>query len=1109
MEPIPLRPVAESPLQMKRREFLKGVGAGALALPAIAGPFVRAAGGATQQAAGADGAATKNPDGLAPDHFVPLDKKLDPKWVAKLFERGEPTIYSGERRAACAMPVGGIGCGQLYVGGDGTLRTWEIFNRRGFSGWGQHNYETDYEKKKIARVVEHGFAVAVKRPDGSFKVKRLREEDFPDVTMKGQHPIAEFTYPASDAGADPFHVETKLEVCAPFIPGNADDSTLPVTLFRVTMRATVPGVEAVLLSWMENATAPDSGELFGGVRLNGLGGEARTKGLDNSATGAGQVPPSLDSIAKCEVKKPESERRQPIVFADFEGADYGAWKVEGVAFGSGPSHGTEPNQNPVTGFQGKGLVNTYRPDDDAVGKLTSPKFKIERRFINFLIGGGKSKETALHLLVDGEVAASASGKESEHLDWAFFDCEKWQGKEATLEIVDAAKGGWGHVNVDQIEFDDAPRIGNGGPFETQPDVGTMHWIAFGNAHAKRILIPSIEDSDLESAAYYVAEAAHVERLMLPIRKPAPPWSSRPNHPIAVVPQFTRLTFDAPTEFDFALVWHHPNAEHGHGYSARFADADALVDYVVKNQSRLFDETRRWWGAYYYQSTLPHWLLERLHAPVSNLQTNVTQVWKSGRFWAWEGVGCCEGTCTHVWNYEHATGRLFPSLARTTREMQDLGAGFHEDGLVGYRGENVYAADGQCGTVLKCFREHQMSADDAFLKRNWPKIRKVVEYLLKRDGNDDGLLEDDQHNTYDIQFFGPNTFVGSLYLAALRAAEEMARRVGETDFAARCRRVFELGSKQSVERLWNGEYFIQQVDLKAHPKDQYADGCLADQLFGQGWARQLGLGDLYPDDKVKQALQSVWNYCWAPDMGPQMAHHAPERYFARAGEAGLFVCTWPKSAHMGDNGVRYRDEVWTGIEYQVAGHMIWEGMVKEGLAIVRAVHERYDGARHNPWNEVECGDHYARAMASVGVYLALLGFQIDAPAGLLGFDPRLAPEKFKAAFPTPDGFGLFEQTRQDVQQTVRLEIAAGRLAVKRLVCAVPPTWAKAVVRAKYDPKPALGPGPGEREVPIDVEQQAGGRVDVRFREPVDLHEVAPPDRKLTTAPRLTVTISKSS
>src|SRR6185295_911376 len=180
----PLLRSALSPFELRRREFLKSVGAGALALPGIAGPFARATLGAGQDAR------AQNANGIAADHFVPLDKKLDPKWVASLFAKGGATIYSGARRAACGMPVGGIGCGQLYVGGDGTLRTWEIFNRHTFSGWGQHNYEF----QKLPRVVEHGFAVAVLRDDGTWKVRRLREEDVPDVTMKGEHPVAEFTY---------------------------------------------------------------------------------------------------------------------------------------------------------------------------------------------------------------------------------------------------------------------------------------------------------------------------------------------------------------------------------------------------------------------------------------------------------------------------------------------------------------------------------------------------------------------------------------------------------------------------------------------------------------------------------------------------------------------------------------------------------------------------------------------------------------------------------------------------------------------------------------------------------------------------------------------------
>jgi hypothetical protein len=379
-------------------------------------------------------------------------------------------------------------------------------------------------------------------------------------------------------------------------------------------------------------------------------------------------------------------------------------------------------------------------------------------------------------------------------------------------------------------------------------------------------------------------------------------------------------------------------------------------------------------------------------------------------------------------------------------MQDFGEGFDsETGLVGFRSNRAYAADGQCGTILKAYREHQMSADYSFLKRNWPRIKKALEYSITRDGNGDGLIENSQHNTFDINFEGPNTFVGSLYLAALRAGEEMAKEMGDEQFAKRCRKIFESGSQLSVERLWDGEYFIQIVDLKEHPKHQYAKGCLSDQLFGQGWAHQLGLGYIYPKQYVKKALQSVWKYNWTPDIGPYNAVHKPERWFARPGEAGLFTCTWPKSEFLSE-GVRYKSEVWTGIEYQVAGNMVWEGMVDEALTICRGVHDRYHPAKHNPFNEVECGDHYARAMASWGVYTALAGYEYHGPKGHIGFAPRITPESFRAAFTTAESWGLFTQKLDDKKQYEQIKLRWGQLNVKSLAFAVPEDFksARAVV-----------------------------------------------------------------
>ena len=446
--------------------------------------------------------------------------------------------------------------------------------------------------------------------------------------------------------------------------------------------------------------------------------------------------------------------------------------------------------------------------------------------------------------------------------------------------------------------------------------------------------------------------------------------------------------------------------------------------MVKNQKRLSRDTRLWRDTY-YDSTLPYWLLDRIHSTASNLATGTTEWWGNGRFWAWEGVVCCAGTCTHVWNYEHALARLFPDIQRNIRERQDFGEGFDANtGLVGFRSDRQYAADGQCGTILKAYREHLCSKDSSFLKSNWPKIKKSLQFSMNHDPNEDGVIVDSQHNTYDINFEGANTFVGALYLAALRAGEEMAKLMKDVEFAKQCRTRFERGQKVTMQHLWNGEYFVQEVDQVEVKEHQYGPGCLSDQLFGQGWAHQVGLGHLYPQRHVRTALESIWKYNWTADVGPHNKTWGPERPFAVPGEGGLFICTWPTGGRQKEP-VRYRDEVWTGIEYQVAGHMIWEGMGEEGLAICKAIHDRYHPAKRNPYNEVECSDHYARALASWGVLTALAGFEYDGPARHIGFAPRMLP--FKSVFTTAEGWGTIEQTDREM----RLTLKYGRLRLRSI------------------------------------------------------------------------------
>jgi uncharacterized protein (DUF608 family) len=952
-------------------------------------------------------------EAASPSHFVPAEKGLSQESIQQLYARGEQATWSGEDLETIGMPVGGIATGQLYLRGDGTLGVWHIFNKHVFSGYGRDNYRT----YRPDSPVDSGFAVMIES-EGKPLVRPLNQS-FGRVEFSGEYPIGLVRYKADD-----FPIQVQMEAFSPFIPLNAKDSALPATVFHITIKNTSNRpLKTSVLSWLQNAVLFDSAKAVHAVRHSEM---LEDKGRTVIVHTAQEAP-------KEQVQAP----RPKIVLNDFEGKDYGDWRTTGEAFGTRPAHGTLAGQQRVSGFLGEGLVNTFLGGDRPHGTLTSPAFEISRKYVNFLIGGGShADQTCINLLVDDKVVRTATGKDNEKLEWYFWNVEDLQGKTATIQIVDRNSGGWGHINIDQIELADEPYQANLGPFDKLPDCGSMV-LALTDQRDSSQQVSSLLMSLPTKGLYAAGEATY-------------PATEKRSMAAATKP--VELAPGDEHTFTFVLSWFFPNHPQGHEYANRFKSAAEVAHYVLDNHDRLTNDTRAWCKTFYEDSTLPRWLLFRLHSTVSNLATGTCQWWQSGRFWAWEGVGCCEGTCTHVWNYAHAPARLFPELERSAREMQDFGEGFDtERGLVGFRSNRAYAADGQCGTVLKAYREHLCSADDSFLRQSWPRIKKALEFSITQDGNDDGLIENSQHNTYDINFEGPNTFVGSLYLAALRAGEEMAGEMGDAEFARRCRRIFASGSRLSVERLWDGEYFIQIVDLQKHPKDQYEKGCLADQLFGQGWAHQLGLGYIYPEVNVHKALASVWIYNWASDVGPQNEAHPPERWFALPGEPGLFTCTWPKSPYIKE-GVRYREEIWTGIEYQVAGHMVWEGLLDEALAICRGVEDRYHPARHNPYNEVECGDHYARAMASWGVYTALAGFEYHGPRGHIGFAPRVTPESFRAAFTAAEGWGSFLQTRTDAVQQNTIELRWGRMNLKTLAFAIPNDWKTARVEMRLNDRP---------------------------------------------------------
>ncbi|MBE3063743.1 MAG: hypothetical protein IMZ69_01840 [Spirochaetes bacterium] len=544
---------------------------------------------------------------------------------------------------------------------------------------------------------------------------------------------------------------------------------------------------------------------------------------------------------------------------------------------------------------------------------------------------------------------------------------------------------------------------------------------------------------------------------------------------------------------FVVTWHFPNITlaglggyEGRWYGKKFSGARAVADYVAQNFARLASHTRRWHDTW-YDSTLPYWFLDRTFLNTSILATNTCYWFGNGRFYGWEGVGCCAGTCTHVWHYAHAVGRLFPSLERSLREMVDYGAAFDADtGLIRFRAEHAehtdqWAADGQAGVILRTYREHQMSADDQFLRRVWPKAKTALRFLIAHDEGLDGILDGAQHNTLDAQWWGKVAWLSGLYLAALRAGEEMAREVGDEAFVQQCAGILAKGRPLLVAQLFDGEYFVNRVDPQHLDTINSGTGCEIDQVFGQGWAFQVGLGRVLPEEETRTALRSLWRYNFAPDVGPYRNANKPGRWYAMPGEAGLLMCTFPRAnwdfakargvGNLKPSYAGYFNECMNGFEYQVAGHMVWEGLLQEGLAVTRAVHDRYHAARRNPWNEVECGNHYARSMASYGVFLAACGYEHHGPMGHLGFTPRLTPEDFRCPFTTAEGWGTFEQKTGGRRHVAGIAVKFGRLRLRTLALGVvgneEPRTVKVIVAGK--PVPAtLSVNKGKADIKLGAE-----------------------------------------
>jgi len=536
-----------------------------------------------------------------------------------------------------------------------------------------------------------------------------------------------------------------------------------------------------------------------------------------------------------------------------------------------------------------------------------------------------------------------------------------------------------------------------------------------------------------------------------------------DRPLASLCVKRKLGAGEKVELTFMLTWRFPNRLSwspnryslennepkviGNWYAGLYENAWDAAEKIAPRLPELEEKTIAFVDAF-CSADLPEEVKEAALFNLSTLRTETFFRTPNGKFYGWEGVcdcaGCCFGSCTHVWNYEQTTAFVFGDIAKDMRETEFLHS-VNDNGLMRFRVDlpisdepqfNKAAADGQMGCLMKLYRDWQLSGDDGMLRKLWPNAKKSLEFCWLEGGWDadrDGVMEGAQHNTMDVEYFGPNPQMGFWYLGALKCVELMAEYLNEHDFAAECRRLRENGAKVLEERCFNGEYFEHIIEVPekiaeglsigmgagdlSNPELQLGAGCLVDQLVGQYMAHIVGIGDLSDPAKHNKTLKSIFKYNFRENFHGHFNHF---RSYVLGDESAVLMATYPKGRRP-LNPFPYANEVMTGFEYTAAVHMLYAGMKDEGLKIISSIRERYDGLKRNPFDEAECGHHYARAMAAWGAVLAITGFEYSAVNKTMRFGDITG----RYFWSNGDAYGICILSEHDVQ----LEVVAGSVLLE--------------------------------------------------------------------------------
>ena len=960
------------------------------------------------------------------DDARPKSIKKLPYTTAELLDLEGRYTYEGEKLRLVRFPLGGIGSGSICLDGRGALVDWQIQNRPNVDYQPDHTFLGLWAKaegeKPVFRVLEgpvpphYAGNTYLGFPSGyGFGAMTPRGEGLPHfrkAVFHGQFPfgVVQLTDPRMP-------LQARIEGFSPFIPGNDLESSLPVAILNITLRNnTGKRVQGALGLNIGNICG--AGAATHVIRTPDYQGLAMTRPDPSSAS---MVVATTKPIATWQGKwagsdllpsgglqhytetfcrtgqydhrpapQPAAQRPRPdLIIDDFESGAYDRWKVEGTAFSRPTLPAKLERPEPVRGHQGQHIADSATGDpsnhewDLPKGRLTSEPFTIRRHAIQFRIGGGSHPgETCVNLSVDGKVVHTATGKNSEGMSVIYWDVSRFAGKKAQLQIVDDHSGAWGHILVDDI-------------LQTDKRPNTTSWPGGVGSFAVEVDLPP----------------------------------------------------GAQETIPLVIAWYFRDRPEGvkNYYTTKWADADAVAQHTVQNLKRLTQQTRLFQKTF-FSSTLPGIVEEAISSQLGVLRSPSVFRMEDGSLYGFEGCGqtsgCCPGTCMHVWHYVQSLAYLFPAIERRTREV-DYRYRLRE--LDGHMANRLYppykyqpdnpaggcraAADGQFGTVLRVYREWQISGDTEWLKKLWPGVKKSIEYVwVAWDRDRDGLMERPRHCTLDLDLYGHETFCGSMYLVGLLAGEKMALAAGDTEAAREYRRVFELGRKNTDAELFNGEYYIQTLPEHMPTRAQYLTGCCEEQLIGQWWASMMGLGTLYHPENVRKATASIFEYNFLEDCYDHLnAGYAFNVY----DDAGILICTWPRGGRP-PQGLFYADIFHHGMEDQAIGNLIYQGYVLEGLAGIKAIRDRFDGRKRSPYDQNACGSYYVRGLANYSWLLALSGFHYSGVDQTIQIDPQVNRDDFRTFFSVEGGWGTISQKQADGKLTASVDLAQGKLSLTKLI-----------------------------------------------------------------------------